>query len=183
MFSLPQENVGVVDGSDDEHPLVLQGVESADFENILEALVAQQRTATLGQRGWVSVLKLATMWGMHDIRRLAIKELTKIRMSDVDRVIYGKEYAVVDWVLSGYWDLANRKNVITTEEISRLTLPTCRKVWQVQASISNSQPGRERTSHILENMFSSEVDEIYQRSQAFGDEVRSPRPSFVHHVK
>ena len=42
MFSLPQDNVGVVDGSDDEHPLVLQGVESADFENILEALVAQQ---------------------------------------------------------------------------------------------------------------------------------------------
>ncbi|KAK0241225.1 hypothetical protein EDD85DRAFT_901611 [Armillaria nabsnona] len=183
MFSLPQDNVGVVDGSDDEHPLVLQGVESADFENILEALVAQQRTATLSQRGWISVLKLTTMWGMHDVRRLAIKELTKLRMPDVDRVVYGKEYAVVDWVISGYWDLANRKNVITTEEVSRLTLPTCRKVWQAQISISNDQPGGETSSHVLDNMFSSEVDEVYQRGQAFGDEVRSPKPSFIRHVK
>ncbi|KAK0494930.1 hypothetical protein EDD18DRAFT_288587 [Armillaria luteobubalina] len=183
MFSLPQENVGVVDGSDDEHPLVLQGVESADFENILEALVAQQRTATLDQRGWLSVLKLATMWGMQDVRRLAIKELTKLRMTDVDRVVYGKDYAVVDWVISGYWDLANRKTTISTEEISRLTLPTCRKVWQAQASISSSQPGRETTSRVMENIFSSEVNEIYQSSQAFGDGVRSLRPSFISHVK
>ncbi len=144
---------------------------------------SRRRTATLSQRGWISVLKLATMWGMHDVRRLAIKELTKLRMPDVDRVVYGKEYAVVDWVISGYWDLANRKNVITTEEVSRLTLPTCRKVWQAQISISNDQPGGETSSHVLDNMFSSEVDEVYQRGQAFGDEVLSPKPSFIRHVK
>ncbi len=40
MFSLPQGNVDVVDGSDDEHPLVLQDVKSADFEHLLAALVA-----------------------------------------------------------------------------------------------------------------------------------------------
>ncbi|KAK0459190.1 uncharacterized protein EV420DRAFT_307469 [Desarmillaria tabescens] len=121
------------------------------------------------------------MWGMRDARRLAISELTKLRMSDVDRVVYGKEYAVVDWVISGYRDLANRRIVITTEEISRLTLPTCRKVWQAQVSISNFQLGGTgaTTSHVLENIFSSEVNEIYQRGQAFGDEVRSPKPGFV----
>lgn len=40
MFSLPQgNNVGVMDRSDDEHPLVLQEVQSTDFENVLMALV------------------------------------------------------------------------------------------------------------------------------------------------
>ncbi len=39
MFSLPQGGSSPVDGSDDEHPLVLQGIKSTDFENLLKAIV------------------------------------------------------------------------------------------------------------------------------------------------
>ncbi|KAG7449833.1 uncharacterized protein BT62DRAFT_872803, partial [Guyanagaster necrorhizus] len=123
MFSLPQgNNVGVMDRSDDEHPLVLQEVQSTDFENVLMALVKSycRTTPILSKDAWISVLKLASMWGMHGARRLAIRELTKLKMSDADRVVYGKEYAVVDWVISGYRNLGRRRNGITSEDVSRL---------------------------------------------------------------
>lgn len=121
------------------------------------------------------------MWGMHGARRLAIRELTKLKMSDADRVVYGKEYAVVDWVISGYRNLGRRRNGITSEDVSRLTLPTWRKVRQAQVSTSTAPVGGrgERANQVLEDIFSSKLDDIYQRSQAFGDEERSPKPSFM----
>ncbi|KAK0486320.1 hypothetical protein IW261DRAFT_1604486 [Armillaria novae-zelandiae] len=178
MFSIPQGNADMVDGSDDEHPVVLQDVQSADFEHLLAALVAwdQKMPAppALGRDGWFSVLKLASMWRMQAIRRLAIDELTKLNMSDVDRVVYGKEYAVVDWVMSGYRDLTNRKTVITADDISRLTVPTCLNVWQVQLSISETNDGGSVRTYfqLLESMFSSELSDVFRRSQAFGDEIQ-----------
>ncbi|KAK0226435.1 hypothetical protein IW262DRAFT_766844 [Armillaria fumosa] len=178
LSNLPQGNADVAEGSDDEHPLVLQDVQSADFEHLLAALVAwDQKTPVppaLGQDGWFSVLKLASMWRMHAIRRLAVDELTKLNMSDVDRVVYGKEYAVVDWVMSGYRDLTNRKTVITAEDISKLTVPTCLNVWQVQLSISETNDGGSVRTYfqLLERMFSSELGDIFRRSRAFGDEIQ-----------
>ncbi len=140
----------------------------------------------LGQDGWISVLKLASMWGMHAIRRLAIDELTKLNMSDVDRVVYGKEYAVVDWVMSGYRDLISRKTVITAEDVSKLTLPTCLNVWQVQISISKDlemNGSLRKSPHwFLEKMFSSELGDVSQRSRAFGDEIQWESPFFLRKI-
>ncbi|PBK73990.1 hypothetical protein ARMSODRAFT_567436 [Armillaria solidipes] len=182
MFSLPQGGSSPVDGSDDEHPLVLQGIKSIDFENLLKAIVdAGRQAAPKSENEWLSALKLATMWGMSNIRRTAINEITQLKsMSDVDQVILGKDYAVVDWVISGYQALTKRKTVVSIEDASRLTLPTCLKVWQAQVSTSNPAPAGlrfgERPEHqILNDIFSSELDEVYERALALGDGAR-PRP-------
>ncbi len=39
MFGLPHGDSSSVDGSDDKHPLVLQGIKSTDFENLLKGIV------------------------------------------------------------------------------------------------------------------------------------------------
>ncbi len=44
IFSPPQGGSSPVDGSDDEHPLVLQGIKSTDFENLLKAIVDAGRS-------------------------------------------------------------------------------------------------------------------------------------------
>jgi hypothetical protein len=39
MFSIPQFASGVVEGSDDEHPLVLEGHLAQDFKQLLRVLL------------------------------------------------------------------------------------------------------------------------------------------------
>ncbi len=124
------------------------------------------------------------MWGMSNIRRTAINEITQLKsMSDVDQVILGKDYAVVDWVISGYQALTKRKTIVSIEDASRLTLPTCLKVWQAQVSTSNPAPaglrfGERQEHQILNDIFSSELDEVYERGLALGDGARSRPPRF-----
>ncbi|KAK0195916.1 hypothetical protein F5146DRAFT_924703, partial [Armillaria mellea] len=185
MFSLPQGDSSPVDGSDDEHPLVLQGIKSVDFENLLKAIVDAGRQAVpKSEAEWLSALKLATMWEMSTIRRTAIKEITQLKgMSDVDQVILGKDYAVVDWVISGYQALTKRNTVVSIEDAARLTLPTCLKVWQAQVSMNPAPEGlrfgEARPEHqILNDIFSSELDEVYQRALALGDRPRLLPPRF-----
>ncbi|KAK0486318.1 hypothetical protein IW261DRAFT_791339 [Armillaria novae-zelandiae] len=185
MFSLPQDNVGVVDGSDDEHPLILQGVESADFENMLEALVVQQRTATLDQRGWVSVLKLATMWGMHDVRRLAIKELNKLRMSDVDLHCLWKRVCccrIGRYQATTIWLTAKMRSPRRRFRDLRCLLVV--KVWQAQTSISNSQPGRETTRSCFgKHVFFRGGRNLSTKSWPLETRYVSPKPSFIRHIE
>ncbi|KAF7326902.1 hypothetical protein MVEN_02584100 [Mycena venus] len=65
----------VPDGSDDEHPLVLEDVESADFERLLwiiyPPVIGQCKATTT--RDWTAILDLATRWKFTDIRELAIR--------------------------------------------------------------------------------------------------------------
>ncbi|KAK0459191.1 uncharacterized protein EV420DRAFT_1538801 [Desarmillaria tabescens] len=186
MLSLPQGTTSPVDGSDDEHPLVLQGVKSADFENLLKVMVHTGRESVpkLSHNEWLSALKLATMWGMTSIRRMAISEITQLNnMTDVDQVMLGREYAVVDWVMSGYQALTKRKDVISIPDASRLTLSTCLKVWQAQVSILNATASSGFGSAPvdrgpLDDIFASELDEVYQKGIALGDGIRSHNPRF-----
>ncbi|PBK73989.1 hypothetical protein ARMSODRAFT_906583 [Armillaria solidipes] len=183
---LPRRDAAAVAGADDEHPVVIEGVRCADFENLLKSIVhaEQKEVPSLSKDEWLSVLNLATMWGMVDIRRMAINEITKSKsLSDVDQVILGREYAVVDWVISGYRALTKRKTIVSMQSASRLTLSTCLKVWQAQVSISNASVsqgcGSDKPEHdTLNVVFASELDEVYQRGLAFGDGARPYKPRF-----
>ncbi len=121
---------------------------------------------------------------MVDIRCMAIHDITESKsLSDVDQVILGREYAVVDWVISGYQALTKRTTIVSMQSASRLTLSTCLKVWQAQVSISNASAsqgcGSDKPEHdTLNNMFASELDEVYHRGLAFGDGVRPSKPRF-----
>ncbi|KAK0226436.1 hypothetical protein IW262DRAFT_1457663 [Armillaria fumosa] len=178
---LPQGDGAAVAGVDDERPVVIKGVRSADFENLLNSTVhaEQKEVPKFSKDEWLSVLELATMWGMLDIRRMAINEITESKsLSDVDQVILGREFAVADWVISGYRALTKRKTIVSMHSASRLTLSTCLKVWQAQVSISNAS-GSDKTEHgTLDDMFASELDEVYQRGLVFGDDARASKPRF-----
>ncbi|KAK0459194.1 uncharacterized protein EV420DRAFT_1538807 [Desarmillaria tabescens] len=183
---LPREDTAAVAGSDDEHPVVIPGVRRADFENLLKSIVHAEQKAIpqFSQDEWFSVLDLATRWRMADVRRMAILEITLLNsMKDVEQVVLGKEYAVVGWVRSGYWALTKRKTVVSTYSAKRLTLPTCLKVWQAQVSILNAAALRgygpdNLEDQILNDIFASELDVVYQQSLAFGDEPRLFMPNF-----
>lgn len=56
------------------------------------------------------------MWAINPARELAVSELSRTAMQTMDRIILGKAYAVDEWVLSGYTEIAKRDRPISSEE-------------------------------------------------------------------
>ena len=56
------------------------------------------------------------MWAINTVRDLAISELSCMAMQTMDRIILGKAYAVDEWVLTGYTEIAKRDQPISSEE-------------------------------------------------------------------
>ncbi|KAK0212375.1 hypothetical protein DFS33DRAFT_21647 [Desarmillaria ectypa] len=189
MFTLPSDTKSdVADGSDDEHPIELQGVESKDFECLLRFLLTDARLENthLLPEEWLSVLRLANMWVMSKVRKVAIYELKKLSLTDVARVVYGKECAVPDWVISGYRDLVDRRNAVSEAEAQQLGLITTLQLWQVQMKLVTRMPmGAMGYAYgyrppptprdvFLNEVFEAEIEDINRRAAAFGDEVPLP---------
>ncbi|EAU81246.2 hypothetical protein CC1G_09490 [Coprinopsis cinerea okayama7 len=98
----------------------LDGIAWDDFKNFLKAVVPRspflEAKPTLTESEWISVLKLSTRWLFNDLRKIAIDELSKVRMDPVQRVCLAKAYDVYDWLVSGYEELVERHDPITEEE-------------------------------------------------------------------
>lgn len=140
----------------------------------------------LTQDEWLSALKLATVWEMADVRRMAITEITQLRsMEDIDKVVLGRKDAVVNWVISGYMGLTSRSGAVSIDDVSRLTLPTCLQLWEVQVSYLDARLRRARArsvnavgasdslASLLAPLFNSELTEIRERGLLYGDEVQA----------
>ncbi|KAF5332216.1 hypothetical protein D9611_008016 [Ephemerocybe angulata] len=133
MFELPPPEgpSAVSEGSSEENPIVLPGCTNAEFEVLLELLIAPHSLQTgyhisIGTGQWISILKLATMWEMSQVRKKAIIELSKPRgrydhderVGSVKRVQLGKAYGVKRWLLEGYVDLVNTKPLPGIDELA-----------------------------------------------------------------
>ncbi|KAJ7625578.1 hypothetical protein FB45DRAFT_921805 [Roridomyces roridus] len=76
-FELPVTDSA--EGQSDEDPIKLEGISSVDFERVLGVLYPANsyKTETMPKEHWISVLKLATLWRMLDVRDLAIANLDR----------------------------------------------------------------------------------------------------------
>ncbi|KAF6759571.1 hypothetical protein DFP72DRAFT_885469 [Ephemerocybe angulata] len=130
MFELPPPEgpSAVSEGSCEENPIVLPGCTNAEFEVLLELLIAPHSLQTgyhisIGTGPWISILKLATMWEMSQVRKRAIAELSERGRYDepvgsVKRVQLGRAYGVKRWLLRGYVDLVNTKPLPGIDELA-----------------------------------------------------------------
>jgi hypothetical protein len=137
----------VADGADDAHPLVLDGVESADFERLLwivyppyapslrsshpcSPLIRVWRRV-LGQckasttRDWIAILDLATRWKFSDIRALAIRELGAFDMDPVEKIELLHKYNIKrEWAYGAYLALCARPHALDVIEGRQLGIET-----------------------------------------------------------
>ncbi|KAJ8503540.1 hypothetical protein ONZ45_g10776 [Pleurotus djamor] len=122
MFLLPSDGEGsIVEGQSDASPIVLEGVNKSDFQSFLAVILQPfMETGTMPDSvDWLSVLKLANMWGFTDLRKMAISNLSKSLSRSAkcgNRIQYGRTYKVEKWVRSGYIELLERESKITEEE-------------------------------------------------------------------
>ncbi len=135
----------------------------------------------LGRQQWLWVLELANMWRMVNMRRLAITQLSNMKLTDVDRIVYGHKLAVADWLLTGYRDIASRTVVINADDVKLLGVNACLLIWQVQLKAWNQAGGynfQPSLRRLLTDTFMSSVNDAYQRGINLGDLERNPRPGF-----
>ncbi|KAJ7175736.1 hypothetical protein C8R46DRAFT_1214199 [Mycena filopes] len=117
------------DGTDDEHPLVLEGVDPADFERLLWIVyppVLGQCKATT-PRDWTAILDLATRWKFLDIRELAIRSLgTAVPDLDpVEKIELAHKYNIKrEWAYAAYVALCSRPAALDVIEGRQLGIET-----------------------------------------------------------
>jgi hypothetical protein len=102
----------------------------------------------MDRNAWESALKLSTLWGMWDIRNMAIRGLAD-DLDSVDRILLGQAYGVPEWLLSGCTALAERETIISGQEGRRLGPDTTARLYEVrEASIKASvQPASSQSRY------------------------------------
>ncbi|EAU90860.2 hypothetical protein CC1G_11814 [Coprinopsis cinerea okayama7 len=117
MFAIPQATTTNDEGAQPREgecfdcPIVLEGYKSIDFERLLLLLypsgISGDPVALNTKEEWISVLRLATVWEMGQIRDLAISKLTLASMTPAERIRLSREYRVASWFTRGVKELAD----------------------------------------------------------------------------
>jgi len=139
IFSLPQGD-NDAEGSHDEKPFVLESVSKIDFRKLLMVIYPENPVVpiTLDQDGWISVLKLSTLWELDTIREKAVKELQKL-VDDAEKVVLGKTYRVGDWLVEGYFTLVNRDTTLSDADVDKLGSHTAIKLFRLREEVRGSK--------------------------------------------
>jgi hypothetical protein len=114
------------------------------------------------KEGWISVLRLAEMWNFKDIRALAILKLTNEPMEPVEQILLAKTYVVPQWLRAGYYALATRSDVLSSEEAKRIGYETAVLMFQareqiLKVSYGGYQPPLRNASSTIEAIFGEEL--------------------------
>ncbi|KIL64530.1 hypothetical protein M378DRAFT_162971 [Amanita muscaria Koide BX008] len=154
MFSIPQPEGIEPDGSSDEQPLILEGIEKQDFIQLLRILYTQVQRApghgfSLDQ--WKSVLKLSNLYGMIELKNLVVDYMTPLLGAESPslQIHLAKVYDVPKWLQPAKTRLVERINPIDKNDV-RLIGPTL----ALEVCALREKALRERALHektVLEN--------------------------------
>jgi len=109
------------EGDLDDSPIVLEGVDVADFRALLRFLYPKKHRddAELSQKEWIGIHALAHMWGFEEA-----KEASKAFLFNMDdsitKLVLGAQYDYVDWLRKAYEDLARRLSPLSVDEAKRI---------------------------------------------------------------
>lgn len=115
MFSVPPPD-GAIEGHVKEKPIVLEGYARVDFERLMAFLdptcvhpdwIPGDDPLTSSKEEWTSVLRLATAWNMEKVRSSAIKGMSALELSAIEKIRLGREFRVAQWFSQGLEEIAS----------------------------------------------------------------------------
>ncbi|KAH6910303.1 hypothetical protein BKA70DRAFT_1100822, partial [Coprinopsis sp. MPI-PUGE-AT-0042] len=119
MYQLPQGDAAPVDGSSEEHPLILHGIQANDLECILRVMFPSSLEAEdrLSVDEWKSVLELSHMWDMSALFNRAVKNLSTLLDDDpAERYAMAKRYAIPGWTYNAIDKLVRRAKPVSASD-------------------------------------------------------------------
>ena len=78
--------------------------------------LSDSHPAGLDKNEWLSVLKLATMWGYQGLRKRSVEKLDELKLDNIERLLMGRQFHVSAWLVKSYEALARRDETLTEEE-------------------------------------------------------------------
>ncbi|KAF5365952.1 hypothetical protein D9758_006722 [Tetrapyrgos nigripes] len=106
-------------------PILLDDVEPKDFELLLSILYPETpgKLGIEGVEEWSAILRVAKLYEMKSIERLALDEILNIA-SPVERIVIAREQGVSDWLVGAFTELCLSKDPLTDQEKSLLGMQT-----------------------------------------------------------
>ncbi|CAE6480061.1 unnamed protein product [Rhizoctonia solani] len=111
-----------MEGSSTDRPIKLERVSASDFECLLTFLYDgeyAQRPTEPDLPVVLSAFRLAHMWNFTELRKRLLPRLEKL-LSDVDKIVYAREFDIEGWVTPAYIRLYRRVEPLNTEEAEKL---------------------------------------------------------------
>lgn len=136
MFTLPVSEGCSADGASDGTPLYLEGVAKTNFAAFLKAMFPRRfpLRESLAVDEWVVVLKLSEMWGFTNLRKVAIKRLSNMRLDPVFKVSLAMTYHIPRWFIPGLVGIARRESSLEPKEAELLGWDCALKIAEVRGS-------------------------------------------------
>lgn len=154
MFTLPVSEGCSADGASDGTPLYLEGVAKTNFAAFLKAMFPRYALTSLEEDllsetyrprrfplreslavdEWVAVLRLCEMWGFTDLRKVAIKRLSVMRLDPVFKVSLAMTYHIPRWFIPGLVGIARRESSLEPKEAELLGWDCALKIAEVRGS-------------------------------------------------
>ncbi|KAJ7110422.1 hypothetical protein C8R44DRAFT_883575 [Mycena epipterygia] len=114
--------IGTTEGS----AIFLDNVRSADFAKLLWMFYNPKYSlydATV--EDWSTILELACRWEFAKVKSLAVRELEKLELPDIDRIVLYHKFAVdQSYLIPRYVALCERPELLTVKEGTRLGMET-----------------------------------------------------------
>jgi len=197
MFSLPIGE-SIAGGLTDDDPIVLEGITSFDFKQLLKALYSQtvlspwtstipnqvssQLPVTLEE--WTPVLRLSDQWNMTAVHQFAIEKMAVMSMDPVDRLALALEFDIKPWMMPALNALAQRPEPIVRRDIDKLRLDVVLQIVEVRESFHRSSVNGQAVvgkRQVGQTDFSSRIMEVFSAQfkplkVTFGERSLPKRP-------
>ncbi|KAF4620935.1 hypothetical protein D9613_001096 [Agrocybe pediades] len=130
MFTLPGpgEKGEQIEGTDDAHPILLEGIQKSHFKSFLKVLYPklykclpaagvpydetyERQDGVNTYDDWIGVLHLSTKWDFPKIRKTSIESVSRCMptyLSMYERISLAKKYNVKKWLLDEYRKLVQK---------------------------------------------------------------------------
>jgi len=165
-------------GTSESTAIVLNDVKSADFAKFLWVFYNPKYSLYKARvDDWVVIMALAHQWGFQEVMRLATREIERLEMPDIDRIVaYHRFELDRSLLIHRYAALTAREEPLTYEEGMALGMDTTLKIFRAR-EVARATPAadgsRSPTSAVLpdEEMQSLIVDlfDITEYSTSEGD--------------
>ncbi|KAF6747564.1 hypothetical protein DFP72DRAFT_919647 [Ephemerocybe angulata] len=150
MFALPQGSheesaVGATseEGATRENPIKLMGCTTSEFQSLIEVMYPRQLSGppALTKEEWIGVLKVARLWDMPAVAKVAIEKLSIMDLKPVEKIKLGKEHGVPKWLKEGYIALVDDLSIVSQKEMETLSWQTAFRVLWARDQIARKQEG------------------------------------------
>ncbi|KII95605.1 hypothetical protein PLICRDRAFT_97198 [Plicaturopsis crispa FD-325 SS-3] len=129
-------------GTSDQNAFSLDGVKSTDFARFLWVFYNPKYSLySTTVEEWKSILRLAHEWSFAEVKNLVVRELEKMVIADIPKIVIYHSYDVErTYLLPNYAALCAREDPITLHEGRELGLETVLRVAEARERLRRNGP-------------------------------------------